>query len=123
MEYKITCFDGKLGFTTICKGKAHSKLSERTNDFYDKDFNMLPFWAHYRHSANPITEKPKHLDEMIKYAEIISAGVPYMRVDFYMIDGTIKFGESTFFTWGGFNKFVPEEWDEKLGHLINITEV
>ena len=108
IEYKITCFDGKLGFTTICTGKAHSKISERKNDFYDPDFKMLPFWSFYKHSDNPITEKPPILDTIIDYAEKIAEGIPYLRVDFYVLDDHIYFGEATFFTWGGFNKFVPE---------------
>lgn len=117
-EYKITCFGGKLGFSTICTGIAHSKLSVRKNDHYDRDFNMLPFWSFYEHSENPITEKPEELDTIIEFAEKISRGIPYLRVDFYYTDGGIYFGEATFFTWGGFNKFVPKEWDRILGDMI-----
>lgn len=124
IEYKITCFDGKLGFSTICTGVAHSTLNVRKNDFYDKDFNMLPFWAFYKHSENPITEKPDVLDEIIDYAEIIAEGVPYLRVDFYVLDGNVYFGEATFFTWSGFLKFEPkdEDWDKKLGELLKLPE-
>lgn len=119
-EYKITCFDGKLGFGTICSGPAHRKLSERKNDFYDPDFKSLPFWSFYEHSDNPITEKPAHYDEMVKYAEILSEGIPYLRVDFYLMDDVVYFGENTFFTWGGFLKFEPAEWDEKLGEMLKL---
>jgi len=120
IEYKITCFDGKLGFSTICTGKAHKKLSERKNDFYDADFNMLPFWVYYEHSANPITDKPACLDEIVKYAEKMSEGIPYLRVDFYVNDDQILFGENTFYTWGGFLKFEPKEWDAKLGSMLML---
>lgn len=125
VEYKITCFNGKLAFSTICKGKAHHELKDRTNDFYDKDFNSLPFWTFYKHSAEPEKNKPKHLDEMIKYAEIIAEGIPYLRVDFYVHEDRILFGEATFFTWGGFLKFEPKEdnWDEILGSQMELPIV
>ena len=119
-EYKITCFNGKLGFSTICTGIAHSKLSARKNDHYDKDFNTLPFWSFYEHSENPVKEKPIELDQIIGFAERISKGIPYLRVDFYVAGEAIYFGETTFYTWSGFNKFVPKEWDEKLGDMINL---
>jgi len=122
-EYKITCFNGKLGFSTICSGIAHSKLSVRKNDHYDKDFNMLPFWSFYEHSDNPIKEKPVELDQIVEFAEIISKGIPYLRVDFYVVDNVIYFGEATFYTWGGFNKFVPKEWDKLLGDKIVLPTV
>ena len=75
-------------------------------------------------SENPITEKPDVLDEIIDYAEIIAEGVPYLRVDFYVLDGNVYFGEATFFTWSGFLKFEPkdEDWDKKLGELLKLPE-
>ena len=58
------------------------------------------------------------------YAEIIAEGVPYLRVDFYVLDGNVYFGEATFFTWSGFLKFEPkdEDWDKKLGELLKLPE-
>ena len=119
-EYKLTCFNGKVVFTTICTGIAHSKLNERKNDFYDRDFNMLPFWTYYKHSDNPIKEKPWFLDTMISYAEELGKDIPYVRVDFYLVDNKIYFGETTFFTWGGYLKMNPEEWDLKLGEMLEL---
>lgn len=121
-EYKITCFNGRFGFTTICTGKAHDKLSVRKNDHYDAEFKPLPFWSYYEHSGHPVVEKPVELDEIIEYAVKIAKGIPYLRVDFYVINDQIYFGEATFFTWGGFNKFVPEEWDEKLGNMLDLPK-
>ena len=36
--------------------------------------------------------------------------------------GKIYFGESTFYTWGGFIHFTPSEWDKKLGEMIVLPE-
>ena len=33
------------------------------------------------------------------------------------------FGEITFYPAGGFGEFTPEEWNERLGDLINLNGV
>lgn len=45
-----------------------------------------------------------------------------MRVDFYVHDGQIYFGELTFFTWSGFIPFEPPEWDKKIGDMFELPE-
>ena len=44
----------------------------------------------------------------------------FSRIDLYVIDDTIYFGELTFYPAAGFGKFVPETWDEKLGSFLNL---
>ena len=44
----------------------------------------------------------------------------HVRVDFYLIDGKLVFGENTFFSWGGFMDFVPQEWDLILGQNLRL---
>ncbi|MCM1325846.1 MAG: glycosyl transferase [Bacteroidales bacterium] len=119
VEYKVTCFDGKVGFITICQGPAHVEFWKRSNDHFTPDFEWLPWWVNYEH-AKVRPEKPEQWDEMVKLAEKLSKDIPVVRVDFYVIDGKIYFGEFTFFTWSGFMHFQPEEWDRKLGDMIKL---
>lgn len=120
VEYKITCADGKLCFGTICGGIAHTEYSKRTNDHYDENFNIMPWYAYYKPSKNPVTEKPAHYDEIVELAKKISIGIPSVRVDFYVHNDHVYFGEITFYTWAGFLKFTPDEWDLKLGKYITL---
>lgn len=122
VEYKVSCFDGKVEFITVCRGIAHAAFEERKNDFYDREFNPLPFRTLYYDNSGVENEKPENLDEIVNFCEKISVGIPYVRVDFYVLDGKIYFGETTFYTWGGFIHFVPEEWDRKLGDLIKLPK-
>ncbi|AOZ95498.1 ATP-grasp fold amidoligase family protein [Butyrivibrio hungatei] len=117
IEYKITCFNGKVAFITICTGIAHSDYELRKNDHFDKDFNKLDWYVNYK-PAEVTPKKPAQWEEMIYYAEKLAEDIPYLRVDVYLIDGKIKFGEMTFYTWGGFMKFQPKEWDKKLGEML-----
>lgn len=121
VEYKLTCFDGKVGLITICTGIPHSSFSVRFNDNYDRDFNYLPFYAYY-HNTHPI-EKPREMDEIIRLSEILSKDIPQVRVDWYVDNGNIYFGEMTFYTWGGIIKFSPDEWNKKLGDMIDLSKV
>ena len=119
VEYKLSCFGGKVGFVTVCQGIAHSDFSLRKNDHFDVDFNHMPWYAYYENAAvRP--SKPKQWDEMIEVAEKLAEGIPYVRVDLYVIDGKVFFGEMTFYTWSGFIEFTPKEWDIKLGKMIQL---
>lgn len=120
VEYKTTCFDGKVDFITVCRGIAHAELYKRKNDFYDRDWNLLPFVTEYYDNSGIENPKPAELEQLIETCEKLSKGIPYARVDCYIIDGTVYFGEITFFTWNGFIKFNPPEYDRILGDKITL---
>ena len=59
---------------------------------------------------------------MIKYAEILSRDIPFVRIDFYVLnDHSIKFGEITFYPMSGFDKWHPLEMDKIIGDMINLN--
>lgn len=118
-EYKIFCFNGRAKVILVCKGKAHG--NSRTNDFCDLELNRLSFTSLNPNSKGEL-EKPEELPRMIEIAEKLSNGIPQLRVDFYLIDHQIYFGETTFFHNTGFCSFNPEEWDYKLGSWIQLPE-
>ena len=122
IEYKVTCFNGRAEFVTICKGVAHGDFSERFNDHYDRNWNKLPFYVNYKSSGETIS-KPGFMDEIIEYAETLAKNIPQVRVDGYYINGRYLFGEMTFYTWNGFMKFEPEEWDTILGERLDLSEI
>ena len=122
VEYKLTCYHGKVVFTTICTGIAHDELKNRKNDHYDRDWKPMPWYTFYEPSGEVLAKKPEYIDEMIEMAEKLSEGIPYLRVDFYRHEGRIYFGEVTFYTWGGFLIFEPDEWDIKLGEMLELPE-
>lgn len=121
VEYKLSCFGGKVGFVTVCQGIAHSDYSVRKNDHFDINFNHMPWYAYYE-NAVVRPSKPEQWDEMIEVAEKLAKGIPYVRVDLYVINGKVFFGEMTFYTWSGFIEFTPKEWDEKLGEMIRLPK-
>lgn len=121
VEYKATCFNGKFAFMTFCRGKAHASFEERTNDHYDINFNKMNWYVNYK-NTDINWEKPAQWNEFIEICEKLSKDIPYVRADFYLVDGKIYFGELTFYTWSGFMKFEPEEWDRKLGDMLVLPD-
>ena len=115
-DYKFFCFDGVAKFMFIATDR---NIHETKFNFYDMDFNLLPFKQHYPNDTRRI-KKPKTFDEMKKLAEKLSKGIPQVRVDFYEIDGKVHFGELTFCHFAALTPFEPEEWDYKLGEYINL---
>ena len=122
VEYKMTCMNGKFVFGTICTGKAHAEFCERKNDFYDAEFNFLPFYTTYYLNSGKEYEKPKQWEEMIRYSEMLTKDIPTARVDFYIINEVVIFGEVTFQTWGGFFNFNSIDWDYKWGSTLSLPK-
>lgn len=117
-DYKFFCFDGEPFMMYVSKDNAASP----TTDFFDMNYNLLPIRMKDPNSKNP-PMKPSKFEEMKSLARILSKGIPHVRVDFYVINGSVYFGEMTFFHNGGFTKISPEEWNERLGNLINLPVV
>lgn len=116
-DYKFFCFDGEPKAMFIATDRG---IDTRFN-FYDIDFNLLPFTNGYKNSDKTIS-KPKNYDLMVDLSKKISKGIPHVRVDFYNVDGKIYFGEMTFFHWGGMMPFEPEEWDYIFGSWLNLPD-
>ena len=57
---------------------------------------------------------------MFQIARVLSEDTKFLRVDFFENDKHLYVGELTFFPASGFSRFIPEEWDLKLGNMINL---
>lgn len=117
-DYKFFCFDGKCEFLYImCETS-----SIPSQIILDSDFNRLPFRMD-DDQVDSMPEKPSCFEEMKRIAQVLSHGIPFLRVDMYLVDGKVYVGELTFYHYGGYIPFSPPEWDGKLGELIDLDEV
>ena len=117
-DYKFYCFNGevKMMFVVVDRGNA-TKIN-----FYDLEFNKLDLQQVYPNFTKKI-KKPKQFSEMIELAEKLSKDIPHVRVDFYIINDQVYFGEMTFFDSAGLDKFTPEKYDEILGSYIDLKQI
>ncbi len=114
--YKIFCFNG---IPYLIQTIQNDKTQDETIDYFDTSWKLLKLKQNFPNSRVPL-KKPVTLDEMLKLAGILSQGHPFLRTDFYEVNGQVYFSEFTFFTDAGFEAFHPDIWDEKLGKMIEI---
>lgn len=119
-DYKIFCFNGEPKAMFIASDR-FDKSQETKFDFFDMDFNHLPFTNGHPNATKPVVQ-PKGFEEMKALAKKLSTGIPHARIDFYDIKGKIYFGEITFFHWSGMKPFEPIEWDYTFGSWIQLPE-
>ena len=116
-DYKIFCFNGQPHY--ICVDTDRFEDHKRT--FYDTNWMCRDevFYATWGHA---VTAKPEKLDELLRYAKILSEGFPHVRVDLYLVNDHIYFGEMTFTNGAGFDRIRPYSFDEELGSLFDLGE-
>jgi hypothetical protein len=117
LDYKFFCFSGVPRLVFIASDRFKGGIPKF--DFYDMDFNKMPFIAK-GHPQAAYIKKPDNFDQMVSIASKLSQGIPHVRIDLYSINGNIYFGEFTFFHDGGFVPFVPEKWNKILGEWIEL---
>lgn len=114
-DYKFFCFNGKPEILFV----ATDRSTDCRFDFYDMSFEHLNIINIHPNSDSSI-QKPENFEEMKEIASKLSSGMKFVRLDLYDLDGSVYFGEYTFFHGGGFWPMKPKEWEYKLGNLIKL---
>lgn len=115
-DYKFFCFDGK----PYCVVYDIDRYIGHKRNFYDIEWNNLNVTSDCPGFEDDGGNKPDGLEEMLKVAEILSSGFPFVRVDLYYINGKVYFGEMTFYPWSGYVRFRPEVFDFELGKQFSL---
>lgn len=118
-DYKFFAFNGIVKALFIATDR--DSLEETKFDFFDDNFNHLPFTNGYP-NAKTFPHKPKQFELMKELASKLSKGIPQLRIDFYEVNGKVYFGEFTFFHWSGMMPFNPENWDRIFGEWVQLPQ-
>lgn len=117
-DYKIWCFNGEPIYIQFISGRMGDTTYE---GFYDTNWQLQPF-SYYNPKMDKMVTKPKCLDEMLHISKIIAKDQPFVRCDFYVLeDGSIRFGEITFYPMSGMQQWNPVEMDRILGDKIDLS--
>lgn len=121
-DYKVHVFNPQNGQTPYCfiqliKGRS-SMLSQA---IYLSDWTKAPFWRTGYSAAQKQDDSPRPacLDEMLEVAIKLTGSLGYARVDFYVHEDCLYFGEVTLTPAGGRVRFEPLELDTQLGKLFS----
>lgn len=116
-EYKVFCFNGRVKFTLL-ELDYFGNTPRRA--YYDRDWKEVPYQLGNIPKVS-LDKMPDAYPQIIRLAEILAEPFPYVRVDFYDIQGKLYVGELTFYSGGGFSNLKPREWDYKLGQELDLS--
>ena len=120
-DYKIMCFNGKAKLIELHEGRFTNK---HTQTFYDTQWNITSLTQDSYGECNKVpSPKPALLEEMINLSEVLAKDIPHIRVDWYIVNNKLYFGELTFFDGSGFDKFIPVDYNYIIGSWITLPNI
>lgn len=122
VDWKIHCFNGEPK-VLFCASDRYTMGEKLKFDWYDMDLNHLSVKSKGYENANKVIAQFPEWEQMKDVAKKLSKGMPYVRVDLYLINHKIYFGELTFFHDGGAVTLEPEEWENTFGGWINLPKI
>lgn len=118
-DYKVYCFNGQAKYVLVCTGR-----SENNPKFYffDNNWELSRINRHSQAADSSFSlPKPAHVDNMFKYAAILSKPFPFVRMDFYITGKDLFFGEMTFTPSAGIDSSRLPETDLMFGEMVNLN--
>lgn len=113
-DYRFFMFNGKCKLISTSRNRLEGIIFT----YYDENWNLFNI---KRYGKNPLPEeKPESYNKMIEFAEILSSDFDFVRIDFYLVDDYIYFGEITHYPSSGDLGFFPKELDFKLGEYWRL---
>jgi hypothetical protein len=110
IDYKFSVFNGKCQMIEI-----HiDRFRNHRQRFYSLDWQPLEM-SQPGKELSELIPKPQELEQMIELSETLARGTDFLRVDLYLTNKGIKFGELTNYPAGGTINFSPEFWNYEIG--------
>lgn len=112
-DYKIFCFNGKPYYLQYDVGRFSEK---HTRNYYDMNKQFIPIHDDlFPDETIDFPLSDNQFNQMKEMAKVLAEPFQFVRVDFYLVNQKIYFGELTFFHNGGVSWFSPEEYDKIWG--------
>lgn len=121
VDWKMFCFNGEPKVLFYASDR-YTKGEPLKFDWYDMDLNHLPIKSRGIPQANKKIAMFPEWEDMKEVARKLSRGFPHVRVDLYLINHNVYFGELTFFHDGGVVALEPEEWEYTMGSWIALPK-
>lgn len=117
-DYKFFCFNGEVK----CFKVDFDRQIDHKANYYTPNWMLMPFGEEVcPPDYSKRLHNPVNFETMLSLASRLSQNIPFVRVDFYNVNGLIYFGELTFFPASGLGRFSPEIWDYRIGNWVNIS--
>lgn len=114
-DYKIYCFNGEPRLTLVCTERSETvKL-----DFMDSEWNVMDIGADGWGSGT-IPKKPSCYEDMLRICRDLAKPFPFVRIDFYDLNGKPILGEMTYTPAGCAARYYNENGLNLLGEYIEL---
>lgn len=118
VDYKIWVFDGKPMFNFCLWNRRGAHEADMA--VYDMQWNFHPEWSAWTRDLTQGKEqvpKPKCFDRLEEVAGTLGRGLPVARIDLYIVNDKVYFGEITLTSQGGYQDFYTQEFLDMAGQL------
>ncbi|HPU02027.1 MAG TPA: ATP-grasp fold amidoligase family protein [Bacillota bacterium] len=114
-DYKVMCFHGEPRYILVDT----DRFTSHKRNIYTIDWRLLKGVTISFPNGKPI-DKPSKLEELLYYSRKLSSKFIHARIDFYIVNNKIYFGEITFTHGAGFSKINPFSFNVEMGSHINL---
>ena len=119
-DYKVYCFNGVAECVMVCTDR---ELGHPKFFYFNRNWEMLNFSQDAIEYGQSIKiTKPEGIADVFRYAEILAEPFPFVRVDFYLINGQVIFGELTFTPSAGLDSSRLKVADDHFGELLALPK-
>ncbi len=119
-NYEAWCFNGKVEFVSYRFVRKDSNTHLKSYQyFFNSKWEPVDFYIDFKGEDYPPTIINK--EKVIKYAEILSNNIDFVRVDFMEKNKELYFGEMTFTPYSGFFQFIPDKYDYIFGDKLILA--
>lgn len=114
-DYKFFCFGGEVKLIQI----DYDRFGVQKRNLFDRNFNRINGTLLYPPYPGT-TRKPENINNAIEVAEKLSADFTFIRIDLYLLNKGIYFGEMTNYPGNGFIPFEPETLEYRVGSWLDL---
>jgi len=115
-DYKVFCFNGTPRIICVYTGR----FSDPKVDVYDCDWQRMEGVSTGYPASGKDIARPICLKELLEYSRKLSQPFLHARTDFYIVGSKIYFGEITFTSGAGFNKYSDYDFDLLMGSWLKL---
>jgi hypothetical protein len=120
-DYKLFCFGGKPFCTMVATAREPNGSAKLA--FYDLSWKTKLPYCLPEMATDQDFQKPAGYDEMLECAQELSRPFPFVRVDFYSINGRVRLGEMTSTPGACVSAdYMTEVAQQELGRLIDLPD-
>lgn len=121
IDYKLYTVCGETELVMVCSDRKIGIGSSIS--LYDKNWNYCPEKLGNCLVSDKQIAKPNSFEKMKEYAKILGEDFPFVRIDFYDINGKVYFGEMTFTPKGGYTSSLSDEEQLRIGLKIDLSKI